>query len=177
MKFVKKIGNGDIKIKDNEVIEKTETEKADEWAQEFTQNFQVPLHEIFLTFLQCSCLAIISISYMSSIMRKPDFCLCENKGADQLRSKQLSAFVFATWIVQFLFFLNLEFPVSSHLLIVQLILCLTWSKTQIVGFLMRSLVYKISFQLFIPWMWWFCLSNDFFFVFFKLLCAAFITGV
>ena len=50
MKFLKKIGDGDIKIKDNEVIEKTETEKADEWAQEFTQNFQVSLHEIFLTF-------------------------------------------------------------------------------------------------------------------------------
>ena len=24
--------------------------------------------------------------YMSRIVRKPDFCLCENKGADQLRS-------------------------------------------------------------------------------------------
>ena len=26
------------------------------------------------------------LSHMSRIMRKPDFCLCENKGADQLRS-------------------------------------------------------------------------------------------
>ena len=42
MKFVKKIGDGDIKIKDNEVIEKTDDEKSEEWAQEFTQNFQVP---------------------------------------------------------------------------------------------------------------------------------------
>ena len=42
--------------------------------------------------------------YMSYIMRKLDFCLCENKGADQLCS--ISAFVFATGIVQFLFFLN-----------------------------------------------------------------------
>ena len=25
-------------------------------------------------------------SYLSHIVRKPDFCLCENKGADQLRS-------------------------------------------------------------------------------------------
>ena len=38
-------------------------------------------------------------------MRKPDFCLCENKGADQLRGsfavtvKLISAFVFATRIV------------------------------------------------------------------------------
>ena len=26
---------------------------------------------------------------MSRIVRKPDFCLCENKGADQLRSNTL----------------------------------------------------------------------------------------
>ena len=34
-------------------------------------------------------------------MRKPDFCLCENKGADQLRGNREAdhAFVFATWIV------------------------------------------------------------------------------
>ena len=24
--------------------------------------------------------------YLSRVLRKPDFCLCENKGADQLRS-------------------------------------------------------------------------------------------
>ena len=46
-------------------------------------------------------------------MRKRDFCLCENKHADQLRSKLISAFVFATRIVQFLFLLNLKFV--SHL--------------------------------------------------------------
>ena len=42
----------------------------------------------------------------------------ENKGADQLRSsaKLISAFVFATRIVQFLFFLNPKFPASIHLL-------------------------------------------------------------
>ena len=41
-------------------------------------------------------------------MRKP-----ENKGAYLLRSQ---AFVFATWIVQFLFFLNPMFQASSLLL-------------------------------------------------------------
>ena len=41
-------------------------------------------------------------------MRKPDFCLCENK--------LISAFVFATRIVQFLFFLNPKFQASSLLL-------------------------------------------------------------
>ena len=53
------------------------------------------------------------------IVRKPDFCLCENKGADQLRisfavtAKLISAFVFATRIVQFLFFLNPKFQAAS----------------------------------------------------------------
>ena len=54
-------------------------------------------------------------------MRKPVFfCICQNKGADQLRSKRkcavnsqlMSAFVFATKIVQFL--LLLKFQASSH---------------------------------------------------------------
>ena len=51
-------------------------------------------------------------------MRKPDFCLCENKGADQLRGnpKLISAFVFATRIVQFLFYLNPKFQASSSFL-------------------------------------------------------------
>ena len=44
-------------------------------------------------------------------MRKPAFCICENKGADK---KQISAFVFATRIVQFLYFLNPKIPASSH---------------------------------------------------------------
>ena len=34
-------------------------------------------------------------------MRKPDFCIGENKGADQLRSK--CAYVFATQIVKLVF--------------------------------------------------------------------------
>ena len=56
--------------------------------------------------------------YWSHIMRKPTFYICENKGADQLRStaKLISAFVFATWILQFFYFLNPNFPASSHCL-------------------------------------------------------------
>ena len=56
---------------------------------------------------------------MSRVMRKPAFCICENKGADQLcgnRTKLISAFVFATQIVQSLFYLNPKFHGSSHLL-------------------------------------------------------------
>ena len=53
-------------------------------------------------------------------MGKPTICIGENKDADQLRgavtAKLISAFVFATRIVQFLFYLNLKFQVSSSFL-------------------------------------------------------------
>ena len=48
---------------------------------------------------------------MSRLVGKPTICICENKGADQLR-----AFVFATRIVQFLFYLNPKFQASSSFL-------------------------------------------------------------
>ena len=56
-------------------------------------------------------------------MSRPAFCICENKDADQLRgycfavtAKLISVFVFAIWIVQYLYFLNPKFLASSHLL-------------------------------------------------------------
>jgi hypothetical protein len=36
MKFVKKIGDGEITIKDNEVVEKSPEGRSEEWVQEFT---------------------------------------------------------------------------------------------------------------------------------------------
>ena len=51
-------------------------------------------------------------------MRKQTLCICENKEADQLlgnREADLRAFVFATLIVQSLYFLNPKFQASSHL--------------------------------------------------------------
>ena len=51
-------------------------------------------------------------------MRKPAFCICENKGADHLRCNReaISAVVFATRIVQSLYFINPKFQASSYLL-------------------------------------------------------------
>ena len=49
-------------------------------------------------------------------MRKPDFCLCENKAADQLRSnftRPFSTFVFAKQIEQLLFDLYQKFQKAS----------------------------------------------------------------
>ena len=56
---------------------------------------------------------------MSRDVGKPDFCICENKDADQLRGNRevrSASFVFATRIVQSLYFLNPKFRASSHLL-------------------------------------------------------------
>ena len=48
---------------------------------------------------------------------KTGFCICENKDADQLPGnlKLISAFVFATRIVQSLYFLNTKLQASSYL--------------------------------------------------------------
>ena len=55
---------------------------------------------------------------MSRIVRKREFGLCENKGADQLRGNREAdqRLFFATRIVQFLFFLNPKFQASSSFL-------------------------------------------------------------
>ena len=55
---------------------------------------------------------------MSHVMRKPDFCICEKKAqiSFMVTVKLISAFVFATWIVQSLYFVNQKFLASSHLL-------------------------------------------------------------
>ena len=39
---------------------------------------------------------------LSRVMRKPTFCICKNKDADQVREKLIRAFVFTNWIVQYL---------------------------------------------------------------------------
>ena len=58
-------------------------------------------------------------------MRKTNILHMQNKDADQLCStaKLINAFVFATQIGQFHYFLNLKFPVSSHLLFLYSSVC------------------------------------------------------
>ena len=51
----------------------------------------------------------VIIDHLSLVIRKPAFCICENKDADLI-----SAFVFATRIVQSLVFLNQKFQAPSH---------------------------------------------------------------
>ena len=58
-------------------------------------------------------------------MRKPTFCICENNDTDQLCGyrKADHAFVLATRIVQFLYFLNQNFPAFNHLLCLYSLVC------------------------------------------------------
>ena len=55
---------------------------------------------------------------MNLVVRKLAFCICENKDADQLHSNLAAdqPFVFATLIVQSLYFLNPKLQISSYLL-------------------------------------------------------------
>ena len=57
-------------------------------------------------------------------MRKPDFCPGKNKGADHLHSYcEADQHLCFRYTVQFLYFLNSKFPVSSHLLCLYSSLC------------------------------------------------------
>ena len=58
-------------------------------------------------------------------MRKMDFCIYENKDEDQLRvtAKLISAFVFATRIIQALYFLNTKLQAFYHLLWLYSLVC------------------------------------------------------
>ena len=58
-------------------------------------------------------------------MRKPRFCICENKDADQLRGNREAdqRLCFPTLIVRSLYFLNPKFEASSHILWVYSLVC------------------------------------------------------
>ena len=54
-----------------------------------------------------AAILLFKIVYMSLVVRKQAFCICQNKDVVQLvTAKLISAFVFATRIVQYLFFLK-----------------------------------------------------------------------
>ena len=77
-------------------------------------------------------------------MRKLAFAYAKTK--PQIRcavtALLISAFVFATSIVQSLFFLNPKFQASNHLLWLYSSVCQHWSETPKTGFLMTRLIVK-----------------------------------
>ena len=83
------------------------------------------------------------LSYMSPIVRKPEFCLCENKGTDQLRSNceadQRLCFHYTDSTISLL----LKCEISSFWpasVTVQVSLCQTWSETPKTSFLASRLI-------------------------------------
>ena len=71
-------------------------------------NMVIPILMYFLTLTH----------QMSCIVRKPAFCICKNKDADQLRCNRKAdqRCCFRYTIVQCLYFLNQKFHASRHLL-------------------------------------------------------------
>ena len=87
------------------------------------------------------------IYYMSRIVRKPDFCLCENKGADQLRSNceadQRLCFRYSDSTIPLLLIAKISSLLPASVA-VQADLCQTWSETPKTGFLASRLIYPLS---------------------------------
>ena len=85
---------------------------------------------------------------MSRIVRKPGFFAYAKTKAQisfGVTAKLISAFVFATWIVQFVFFLNPKFQVLACFCD-HAGLCQTWSETPKTGFLVSRLILcKVQF--------------------------------
>ena len=108
-------------------------------------------------------------------MRKPAFCLCENKDADQLR-----AFVFTIRIVQFLYSLDPQFQASSRLLWLYSPVCVgPGRKPPKTSFLRTRLKYRFQLKL-IHYKGYNVFSGQFFrhfFVFFKLSLFALVVDL
>ena len=78
------------------------------------------------------------------VLRKQNFGYAKTKMQISfvVTAKLISAFVYTTYLVQFLHFLNTKFQVSSHLLwLYKPSLCQTWSENQKTGFLASQLIY------------------------------------
>ena len=82
-------------------------------------------------------------THMSRIVRKPDFCLCENKGADQLRGNREAdqrlcfRYTDSTFPLLLISEISSFKPASET---VQAGLCRTWSEIPKTGFLASRLI-------------------------------------
>ena len=86
---------------------------------------------------------ILTLNNMSLVMRKPSFCMCENKDADQLRGNreadQRLCFRYTDSTIPLLpkYEISSLYPSSVA---VQAGLCRTWSETPETGFLTTRLI-------------------------------------
>ena len=83
-------------------------------------------------------------SNMSPVMRKPAFCICENKDADQLhgngKADQRLCFRYTDSKIPLLSKSEIS-SLYSYSVVIQPGLCRTWSQTQKTGFLTTRLIY------------------------------------
>ena len=93
----------------------------------------------------------MSLYYTSLVMRKPAFCICENKDADQLRGNREADQRLCFRYIDSTTPLLSKYEISSQpsCVVVQPALCQTWSETPKTGFLRTRLNYgnEISRQL------------------------------
>ena len=83
--------------------------------------------------------------YMSLVMRKPAFCICKNKDADQLRGNRKADQRLCFRYTDSTICLLPIYEISSFYLssvAAQPNLCGTWTETQKTGFLMTRLIYN-----------------------------------
>ena len=83
-----------------------------------TALFQRRLVIVYTPTLARLFLSSLRLLYMSRVMRKPDFCICENKDADQLRGNRKAdlRLCFGYTDIAILYFLNPKFRISCHFL-------------------------------------------------------------
>ena len=88
----------------------------------------------------------LKLNNMRRIVRKPDFCLCETKEADQLHSNceadQRLCFRYTVSTISLL--LKSEISSLKPSVTVQACLCCTWSETPKTGFLAMRLICKLN---------------------------------
>ena len=78
-------------------------------------------------------------------MRKTEFCLCKNKGADQLPANPAAdQHLCFHYIVQSLYFLNSKFQASSHLSFT------AWFVSDLVGNPEDRFSHDVALLLFVP---------------------------
>ena len=86
----------------------------------------------------------LTVYKMSRVLRKPAFCICENKDADQLRGNHEADQRLCFRCTDSTIPLPPIYEISSfkpHCVVVQPGLCGTWSETPKTGFLTTRLIY------------------------------------
>ena len=99
-------------------------------------------HGLDCTIVCCGCVLESNPQYMSRVVRKPAFCICENKDADQLRGNrkadQRLCFRYVDSIIPLLHKSEIS-SLQPSSVAVQPDLCRTWSETPKTGFLTTRL--------------------------------------